>query len=146
VALIQPLDRELPFAINTVLKRPKKKKKKKKKEKGKRKRPGLGESSVEVCLLELYIYIYATPMAYRSSQARGQIGARAEQDPSHICYLYHNSLQYQILDPLSQARDQTCILMDTSWVHFPGITMGTPKNIFVSYLKRYIGVPWWLSH
>ena len=39
-------------------------------------------------------------------------------DPSRICNLHHSSWQYQILNPLSGARDRTCILMATSWVLF----------------------------
>ena len=37
---------------------------------------------------------------------------------SHVCDLHHSSLQCRILNPLSEARDQTCILMDMSWVHY----------------------------
>ena len=33
-------------------------------------------------------------------------------------YIHHSSRQHQILNPLSQARDRTCILMDTSRVHY----------------------------
>ena len=40
-------------------------------------------------------------------------------DPSHISDLQHNSQQHQILNPLSKARDLTCILVDTSWVLNP---------------------------
>ena len=39
--------------------------------------------------------------------------ATAMQDPRCICNLYYNLQQHQILNPLSGARDQTCILMDT---------------------------------
>ena len=35
------------------------------------------------------------------------------QDPSHICDLHYSS---QLLNPLSKARDQTSILMNTGWV------------------------------
>ena len=52
--------------------------------------------------------------------------ATATQDPSHICDLHHSSQQHQTADPLSKARDQTHILMDTSPIHFCCTTMGTP--------------------
>ena len=59
-----------------------------------------------------YIYFRATPVAYGSSQVRGQIRATAVS-------LHHSSQQRQILHPLSEARDRTHILMDTSWVPYP---------------------------
>ena len=37
---------------------------------------------------------------------------------SLICDLHHSSGQCWILNPLSKVRDQTRILMDTSWVHY----------------------------
>ena len=40
-------------------------------------------------------------------------------DLRHICDLYHSSWQSWILNPLSRARDRTCILMDTSRVLNP---------------------------
>ena len=39
-------------------------------------------------------------------------------DLSHICDLHHSSLQCQIFNPLSKVRDGTCVLMDTSQIHF----------------------------
>ena len=39
-------------------------------------------------------------------------------DPSHTCDLHHSSWQHQILNPLGEARDRTCILMDTSQTCF----------------------------
>ena len=44
--------------------------------------------------------------------------ARATQDPSCVCDPHHSSQQCQILNSLSEARDQTYILMDTSQIHF----------------------------
>ena len=55
--------------------------------------PGLGVKS------ELQLPAYTT--------------ATAAQDPSPICDLHHSSQQPWILNPLSEARDQTCILTDT---------------------------------
>ena len=42
--------------------------------------------------------------------------ATATQDPCHVCSLHHSLWQRQILNPLSNARDQTHLLMDTSQV------------------------------
>ena len=48
--------------------------------------------------LELYLPAYTT----------------ATIEPSCVCDLHHNSWQCQILNPLSEARDQTYVLKDTS--------------------------------
>ena len=45
--------------------------------------------------------------------------ATATQDLSCVFDLHHSSQQRQILNPLSEARDRTHILMDTSRVHIP---------------------------
>ena len=37
----------------------------------------------------------------------------ATPDPSHICCLQHSSEQHWILNPLSEAKDRTRVLMDT---------------------------------
>ena len=81
------------------------------------------------------LFFRAASTAYGSSQARGQIGAvaaayttaTATRDPSCVCDLHHSSRQCQILNPLSEARDQTHILMDTGRICFYCSTMGTPK-------------------
>ena len=39
--------------------------------------------------------------------------ATATRNPSCICNLHHSSQQHQTLNPLSEARDQIHILMDT---------------------------------
>ena len=54
----------------------------------------------------------------------------AMQDLSHVCDLYHSSQQHQILNPLSEAKDQTYNLMDASQICFYCATMGTPKSTF----------------
>ena len=47
-------------------------------------------------------------------------------DPSCICDLHHNSWQCWILNPLTEARNRTHILMDASRVRYCWATMGTP--------------------
>ena len=44
--------------------------------------------------------------------------ATATPDPSHIWDLHHGSQQRWNLNPLSEARDRTCILMDASQICF----------------------------
>ena len=63
-------------------------------------------------------------MAYVSSQARGQI--RAVDAGLHL-----NSQQHQILNPLSEARDGACVLMDTSQIRFCWAMMRTPIFLFL---------------
>ena len=52
--------------------------------------------------------------------------ATATWDLSHICELHCNLCQCRILNPLREARDQTHILMGTSWFHFHYATTGAP--------------------
>jgi len=56
--------------------------------------------------------------------------ATARLDLSHICNPHHSSWQHQILNPLSKARGQTCILMDTSQVHYGRAPTGTPCVLY----------------
>jgi len=44
------------------------------------------------------------------------VTATSDPDPSLVCNLHHSSQQRWILNPLSEARDQTCVLMDTSQI------------------------------
>ena len=53
----------------------------------------------------------AAPVTYGSSQARGPIGAVAAD-------LHHGSWQRRIINPLSEARDWTYVLVDASQICF----------------------------
>ena len=66
---------------------------------------------------ELWLLAYATAIAM--------------QDLSHVCDLYHSSWQHQILNPLSEARDQTLNLTVPSWICFGYATMGIPGHLYI---------------
>ena len=50
----------------------------------------------------------------------------AMRERSYVCYLRHSSQQHWILNPLSEARDRTHILMDSSQIHFHCAMKGAP--------------------
>ena len=64
--------------------------------------------------------------------------ATAMPDPSHVCGLYHSSRQCQIFNPLSKARDQTHILMDTSLIRFHCTTPGAPTRFCFIIVTIYL--------
>ena len=74
----------------------------------------------------LVLFFRAAPVVYGSCrlgvqsklQQLAYTTATEMQDPSTTFNLYHSSRQRQILNPLTEARDGTCVLMDTSWVLF----------------------------
>ena len=72
--------------------------------------------------LELQLLLYTTATA----------PATTTWDPSHVCDLHHSSRQRWIPDPLSEAKDWTCILMDTSCIHFRCATAGAPEHRFLT--------------
>ena len=76
-----------------------------------------------------FFFFRATHVAYGGSQARNQIRATAaglHHSHSHARTKPASVIQQRrIFSPLSGARDQTYILMDTSRVHFCWTTMGT---------------------
>ena len=57
--------------------------------------------------------------------------ATAKQDLGSICHLHYSFWQHPILNPLSEARNQTHNLMVTSQIHFCCTTMGTPYFLFL---------------
>ena len=117
-------------------------------------------TSVCVCLvffLPFFFFFFllsgATPAAYGSSQARDRISECYSCQPipwdtfivsdlSSICDLHHSSRQHRIPNPLSEARDRTHDLMDTSWIRFCCDTNGNSSvYVFWEAYQRQKG-PW----
>ena len=59
----------------------------------------------------LGIELELQPLAYTIAIARS--------DLSRICDLHHSLQQHRILNPLSEVRDQTRVIMDASQISFP---------------------------
>ena len=64
--------------------------------------------------------------------------ATAIPDPSLVCGLYYSSWQCRILDPLSEARDRTCIFMVPSRIRFHCATTGSP-SVYLLIWKSFQG-------
>ena len=83
-----------------------------------------------IFLYEFWIFFslsfLATPAAYGSSQASGQVGATATS-------LHHSSRQRHIPNPLSGAKDRTHILVDTSQMCFREAMTGA-RSFGISHL------------
>ena len=62
------------------------------------------------------------------------VTATATTDPSRVCNLHHSSQQCQILNPGSEARDQTRVLMDSSQIRCHSYT-SILKKIFKKMTK-----------
>ena len=79
----------------------------------------------------------AAPKAYAVSQARGRTGAVAaglHHSHSNVrsALPLRPTPQLKVmpdLNPLSKARDRTCVLMDASQIGFCSATMGTPLRM-----------------
>ena len=72
--------------------------------------------------------------------------ATVTRDPSCNCNPHHSSQQHQIPDPLREARDRTCLLMDTCHIHFCCTTTGTPGYMmFFMYFSRFCEIPFFLK-
>ena len=71
--------------------------------------------------------------------------ATTMRDPSHICDLHHSSQPRWMPHPLSEARDQTCIFVDTSWICFCWAATG-PLSLSLFLSKIQTGnVKMWLQ-
>ena len=90
---------------------------------------------IYVCTYFFCVCLFmAIPVAYGGSQARGWTWALAaglhlshsNSRSNCVCDPHHSSWQCLIPNPLRQARNRTCILLDTSQISFCWATMATP--------------------
>ena len=87
------------------------------------------------CFLGLHPWHMEVPRPGVKSELQLLAYATAMPDVSCVCDLHHSSQQYWSPELLSEARDWTHILMDTSWIHFHCTTRGTPPVIFKINIK-----------
>ena len=91
-------------------------------------------------LFLIFCFFRAAPEAYGSSQARGPnraaaIGLHHSHSNKGSKPRLYTLQQHWILNPLSEPRDRTHILMDTSRLHYHWTTMGTPSTLFL--IKKF---------
>ena len=78
--------------------------------------------------LGLYPRLMEVPMLGVESELQllAYTTATVTSDSSWVCDLHHSLWEHQILNPRSEARDRTHILMDMSLAHYCWVMMGTP--------------------
>jgi len=86
--------------------------------------PWMGAAGWRGCFFFFFVFLGPHPWHMEvpriGVQSELQLPAytTATWDPSRICRLYHSSRQHRILNPLSKARDRTCILTDANQIRF----------------------------
>ena len=85
-------------------------------------------SQYKICYLNLFFFFLVFLGPYPQHMEVPMLGVELElqlaayatttatTDLSHVCDLHCSSRQCRILNPLNEAKDQTCIIMDTSWI------------------------------
>ena len=103
-------------------------------------------------VLFFFLLFRATLVAYENSQARDRIRAAAAAASRRHSYSnlgselrlqYHSSWQCQIPNPMSEARGQSRILMDTSQIRFCFATIGTPWVLLLWHQTLLLMPPIW---
>ena len=87
------------------------------------------------CFLGPYLRHMEVPRLGVKSELQVPAYTIATRDQSYVCNPHHSSHWRKIPNPLSEARDRTCILMDTSRISFCRATIGIP---IIIVLKFYI--------
>ena len=101
------------------------------------------------CVLFFYFLVFLGPYPQHMEVPRPGVEtelqlsayttATATRDPSHICDLHHSSRQCWILNPLSEARDWTCVLMVTSQICFPLSSDGN-AHLYISTWRTLLSI------
>ena len=94
-----------------------------------------------VCLFRAWRHMEVLRLGFESElQLLAYTTATAMPDLSCVCDLHRSSQQWQILNPLSEARDRTCVLMDACQICYCWATAGTLTldNILI-WIFFYIG-------
>ena len=94
------------------------------------------------CFLGLHLWHMEIPRLGLESVLQLLVYATATDTPdlSRVFDPHHSLRQCQILNPLSEARDQTYNLMVPSLIHFCYTTTGTPAVRFLSHCAT-VGTP-----
>ena len=107
-----------------------------------------------VFLIFVFLWLYLQHMEVPRLGVKSELQlpayatATAMPDPSCICNPHCSLCQRQILNPLSEVRDQTCILMNTGWVlnllrsqELLVVSFYTPNYLICFHvLHRHLGV------
>ena len=91
------------------------------------------------CLFRVILAAMEFPRLRIESELQPPAYARATatSDLSRVCNLHHSSQQCWILNPLSEARDRTWVLMDASQIHFHWATTGTPLILYFEHISHW---------
>ena len=105
------------------------------------------------CFVLFFFFFFlfgAAPAVYGSSQARGRIGAT----PASLHHSHSNAgskmclpptpqtQQHQILNPMSRARDWSCVPMDTCWACYCWATWELQNTLLFQHLKFTKWLSW----
>ena len=93
----------------------------------------------------LFLVFRTTPFGGLGVQSElqflGYSTAAATQDLRCVCNLHHSSWHCHILNPLREARDQTCNLMVPGQFHFHCTSVETPYNWLFLIFEVSFGIP-----
>ena len=91
-------------------------------------KPKMSPTSQSPVFLSFFFFVFLGPHPQHMEVPRPEVEselqlpacptATAMPDRSRICDLHRSSRQCRILNPLSEGRDPTCVLMDTSRICF----------------------------